>query len=187
MKTSVKYGFLFALLWIIINMVIFYGGISREAFLVLIMINLFFLLCAITIGLYMTKKERNWEVGVFLDDFKTSMQGGLVYAILIAGFIYLYHAKIDTSIRDGIINERIEVLHEAVPDSKTYKELQADDPTWRNKSFDDYIENQEDQIRSVVSPMSIFVMHLMGLSMLAFLYSFGSTIIVRKVVLRGMR
>ena len=152
----------------------------------MILINLFFLMSAISVGLYLTKKERNWEKGIFADDFKIAMQGGIIYAVLIAAFIYLYHAQIDTSIRDSLIDARIEALHEAVPDAETYKELQAEDPTWQDKSYDDYIENQEDQIAGVISPTSIFVMHLMGLSMLAFLYSFGAAIIIRKVVLRGM-
>jgi Protein of unknown function (DUF4199) len=186
MKTSVKYGFLFALIWIIVNMVIFYLGFSRDAFLIMIMFNLFFLLSSISVGLYMTKREADFEKGIFLNDFKTSMQGGFVYAIMISAFIFLYHSKIDSSIRDGIIAERVEFLHQSVPDSKTYKELQAGDPSWQGKSYDDYIENQEDQISSVVSATAIFIMHLMGLSMLAFLYSFGSTIIIRKVVLRGI-
>lgn len=144
-------------------------------------------MCAIAVGLYLTKKEKKWEIGIFADDFKTAMQGGIVYALLISGFVYLYHAQIDSSIIDVIVEERMDALHEAVPDSETYKELQENDVTWKGKSFDDYIENQEDQIRSVVSPNSIFVMHLMGLSILAFLYSFGTTIIIRKIVLRDVR
>lgn len=187
MKTSVKYGLFFGLIWIILDMIIFYAGIAKEAFLPMILINLFFLMCAISVGLYLTKKERNWETGIFADDFKTAMQGGIIYAIVIAAFIYLYHAQIDTSIRDQLIDARIEALHKAVPNEQAFYEMQQEDPTWKGKSYDDYIENQEDQIAGVISPTSIFVMHLMGLSMLAFLYSFGASIILRKVVLKGLR
>lgn len=187
MKTSVKYGIIFALAWIVISMILFYARLSGVAFLPMILLNLFMMLCAIATGLYLTKKERNWELGIFADDFKTAMQGGIVYAILIAAFVYLYHSTIDTSIVDVIVEERMEVLHEAVPDAETYKELQENDPTWKGKSYDDYIENQEDQIRSIVSPNAIFIMHLMGLSILAFFYSFGTAIIMRKVVLKGLR
>ncbi|MBD3638853.1 MAG: DUF4199 family protein [Crocinitomicaceae bacterium] len=187
MKTTVKYGLIFGLSWIIITMILFYADFSREAFLPLIMVNLFLLLMAIAGGLYMTKKEKNFEPGIFADDFKTAMQGGIIYAILISGFVYLYHWKIDTSIRDAIIQERITALHNAVPDSDTYEELQEDDPTWQDKSYDDYIENQEDQIKGVVSPVSIFIMHLAGLCMLTFFYAFGATFIIRKVVLKGIQ
>lgn len=187
MKTSVKYGLMFALAWISLSMILFYARMSGTAFLPMILINLFLLMSAIAVGLYLTKKERNWEVGIFADDFKTAMQGGIVYAILISVFVYFYHAQIDTSIIDVIVEERMDVLHKAVPDEASYKELQKNDLTWKGKSYDDYIENQEDQIRSVVSPNSIFIMHLMGLSILAFLYSFGTAIIIRKVVLRGVR
>ena len=175
------------MVWIILTMIAYYTRMSGIAFIPLILVNLFLLLSAIAVGLYLTKKEKNWEYGIFADDFKTAMQGGIVYAVVVAGFVYLYHAQIDTSIRDVLIEERIEALHEAVPDSDTYKKLQENDPSWEGKSFDDYIENQEDQIKSVISPTSIFVMHLMGLSMLAFFYSFGTTFIIRKVVLKDIR
>lgn len=167
-------------------MITFYTGMSAQAFVPLIMVDIFILLSCIAVGLYMSKKEGGFQVGIFADDFKTSLQSGIIYAITVAGFVYLYHNNIDTSIRDSLIEQRIEVLHEAVPDAETYAKLQEDDVTWKNKSYDDYIENQEDQIRSVISPLSIFIMHLMGLSLFAFFYSFFVTLIMRKVVLKGM-
>lgn len=168
-------------------MITYLAGGSQQAFVPLILLDIFVLMAAIAAGLYMSKRERGFEMGIFADDFKTSLQSGIIYAISIAGFIYLYHSKIDTSIRQNLIEERIEVLHEAVPDQATYAQLQENDPTWKNKSYDDYIENQEDQIRSVISPLSIFIMHLMGLSLFAFFYSFFVTLIMRKVVLKGVR
>ena len=167
-------------------MIIFYAGLAKEAFFAMIFVNLFFLLASIAVGLYMTKKERQFETGIFADDFKTAMQSGLVYAIAIAGFIYLYHNSIDPSIREAIIEDITTALHEAVPDEATYAKLQETDNTWQEKSYDDYIENQEDQIDGFISPLSIFVVHLMGLSMLSFFYAFGTTFILRKIVLKGL-
>ena len=184
MKTSVKFGLAFALLWIIISMIIFYSGYSKETFNIGILINLFLLMTATAVGLFMTKKEQKFEKGNFIRDFKTATQSGVIYAIVVAGFVYLYHEVIDTSIRSALIEARIEALHTAVPDSETFKELQANDPTWRDKSYDDYIENQEDQFKSVFSSFSVFVAHLMGLTFFSLLFAFFSTLILRKIVLR---
>jgi len=185
MKTSVKIGFFFALIWIIINMVMFYAGISKEGFKVAVLINIFLLMSSIAAGLYLSKKEKDFEVGIFMEDFKTSMQSGIIYALTIACFVYLYHEKIDTSIKDELIANRIESIHASVPNSEVYAELQANDVTWKNKSYDDYIENQEDQARSMISSSSVFVAHLMGLTFFTFFFSFFITLIMRKVVLRG--
>ena len=184
MKTSVKTGLFFALIWIIMNMIFYLAGISGKAFNVGVFVNIFLLMTSISVGLFMTKKDKKFEKGIFLDDFKTAMQGGIIYTILIAGFIYLYHAKIDTSIREDLISLRLEAIHNSVPDSETYEKMQADDPTWKDKSYDDYIELMEDQARSMISPTSVFIAHLMGLTFFTFLFSFFVTLILRKVVLR---
>lgn len=165
-------------------MIFYLAGISGKAFNVGVFINIFLLMTSISVGLFMTKKDKKFEKGIFLDDFKTAMQGGIIYTILIAGFIYLYHAKIDTSIREDLISLRLEAIHNSVPDNETYEKMQADDPTWKDKSYDDYIELMEDQARSMISPTSVFIAHLMGLTFFTFLFSFFVTLILRKIVLR---
>ncbi|MEX1003213.1 MAG: DUF4199 domain-containing protein [Crocinitomicaceae bacterium] len=185
MKTSVKFGFGFALIWIIISMITFYAGLSKETFNLGILINLFLLMTAIAVGLFMTKKENNFEKGNFIRDFKTATQSGVIYAITIAAFVYVYHEMIDPSIRESLIQKRVEVLHEAVPDSEAFQKMKENDPTWKDKSYDDYIENQEDQFKSVFSSFSVFVAHLMGLTFFAMFFAFFVTFIMRKIVLRG--
>ncbi|MFT4602175.1 MAG: hypothetical protein ACI857_002361 [Arenicella sp.] len=184
MKTPVKFGFFFALIFIIITMIFYLAGISKEAFNVGIMINIFLLLCTLAVGLFMTKKEDGYQKGIFIQDFKSAMQSGIIYALTIAGFMFLYHAEIDPSIRQELINKQVEAIHNTVPDAETYATLQDGDPTWQDKSYDDYIENMEDQITSMISPTAVFVAHLMGLTFFALLFGFFVTLIMRKVVLR---
>jgi hypothetical protein len=184
MKTSVKTGLFFALIWIILSLIFFLAGISKATFNIGILINIFLLMAAVASGLYLTKKEGNFERGIFLSDFKTSMQSGIIYAITISSFVYLYHNNIDLSIRQDLIDAQIEAVHRSVPDSETYAEMQADDPTWKDKSYDDYIELMEDQANSMISSSSVFIAHLMGLTFFTFFFSFFVTMIMRLVVLR---
>lgn len=186
MKTSVKFGFFFALIWIIITMILFYAGVSKETFNIGILINVFLLLCAISIGLYMTKREHKFEKGIFIEDFKFAAQSGIVYAISIAAFVFLYHSKIDTSIREALISGQVEAIHKQVPNSDVYEDLKKEDPTWKDKSYDDYVENMEDQARSMISPTSVFVAHLMGLTFFALFFSFFVTFVMRNVILRNL-
>lgn len=184
MKTSVKVAFGVSLTWIILSLIVYLAGYSKEAFVIGILINLFCLLAAIAGGLFMTKKEKNYEKGIFLDDFKTALQGGIIYALVVSGFIYVYHEYIDNTIKNALIENRIAALHEAYPDEAAYKALQAIDPKWQDMDFDDFIENQEDQTMGIISSFSVFVFHLMGLFIFSMFFAFFTTIIVRKVILR---
>lgn len=184
MKRTVKVGISAALIWIIITMIVYYLDYSRDFFKIGIFINVFFLLGAIAAGLYLHKKDQGFEKLSFAMDFKPAMQSGIIYSLVVSGFIYLYHEKIDTSIKAALVESRVEAIHEMVPDEETYQKLQESDPTWRNKSFDDYIENQEDIIYSMISSFSVFIFHLMGLIFFSIFYSFFTTLILRKVVLR---
>lgn len=184
MKTSVKAAFSLSLVWIIINLIFFLLGYSKEAFGVGILLNLFCLLCSIALALFMTKKEKSFEKSFFLDDFKVALQGGIVYALTISAFLYIYHEYIDSSIKDALIENQMEALHKTYPDVASFEQLQEKDVQWKNKTFDDFIENQEDQFASVYTSFSVFAFHLAGLFIFSMFFAFFATIIVRKVILR---
>jgi hypothetical protein len=185
MKMPIKIGLLASMIWMGITLIFFYSGHSKEGFDAGILINVFLLLSGIAVGLYLKRREEKFVQTAFLEDLKSAMQAGIVYTIAVAAFVYYYHENVDPSIKNGLIDARIEALHEAVPDAEAYKELQAKDNTWQDKSYDDYIENQEDIIHSVISSKSVFLMHLAGLFFFSLIYSFFSVIVLRKVVLRN--
>ena len=184
MKTTVKTGIGVALIWIIFCMLLFYTGNAKAGFVTGIFLNVFLLLASIAVGLYLHKKESGFEKLPFASDFKSAMQSGIVYALIVSSFIYLYHEKIDPTIKDDLVELRMEAIHTMIPDEAAYHELQKEDDTWAEKSYNDYIENQEDIIRSMISSFSIFIFHLMGLIFFSIFYSFFATLILRKIVLR---
>lgn len=112
------------------------------------------------------------------------MQSGIVYAIIISGFLYVYHNNIDTSIRQALTDERIESLHKTYPDEESFKVLQENNPEWKDKNYDFFIEEQEDITKGIYSAFSVFIFHLMGLFLFAMFFSFFGTIIMRRVILR---
>ncbi|MFT5821432.1 MAG: hypothetical protein ACI8ZM_002685 [Crocinitomix sp.] len=184
MKTSVKFGFFFALLWIIIVLCAFLTGYSVDFFLISEILSLLLLVGAIFLGLFMTKKESGYEPVNALQDFKVAMQSGLVYTILVTGFIYVYHNQIDPSIKQTFIDQKFTALKAQYPDVASFEALQAIDPKWETFSFDDFIENQEDQATSFIGPFFTSFFHLMVFFMFSLFYSFFVMIVVRKVILR---
>ncbi len=184
MKTSVKAGVFFSLIWIIIVLAAFLMGRSIDFFLIGELLSLLLLLGAIFTGLFLTKKEKNYEVVNALEDFKVAMQSGIVFALVITGFVYVYHNQIDTSIKESFIAQRIDNLHKQYPNEASFQELQAVDSKWENKSFNDFIEQEEDKATNFIGPFFTSFFHLMVFFMFSLFYSFFVTIVIRKVILR---
>ncbi len=185
MRTSVKAGVVFSLIWIIAVLTAFLAGYSVDLFIILELFSLFTLLGAIFTGLFLTKKENGYEKVNALEDFKVAMQSGLIYTIIITAFVYIYHNNIDPSVKETFTQERIAKLHEQYPTKETYLELQANDPKWETFSYDDFIENQEDQIATFVGSFFTTLVHLMVHFMFSLFYSFFVMIVLRKVILRN--
>ncbi|MCH2234837.1 MAG: DUF4199 domain-containing protein [Crocinitomicaceae bacterium] len=184
MKLSIKIGIGFAVLWMLFSLTLLGLGISREGFTVGIFTNVFFLLCAIALGLYLSRRKDGFQETIGLDDFKTAMQSGIIYTVFIALFVYAYHEYIDTSIRDYLYEDAMSKAIAAVPDTETFEQLQAEDSTWKRKSYDDYIENAQDKANTFGASAFVAMMHLAGLVFFSFFYSFFVTLVLRKIVLR---
>lgn len=148
--------------------------------------NIFLLLTAIALSLFMVKKQANFEDKTFVEDFKVAMQGGLVFVVLISLFVYVYHTSVDTNYIETRLTERMDYTIDNVPDEAAFAELQEADPTWQDKSYLDFIENQEDQAVPFISAKSLATGYLgFGLFMAMF-FSIFTTFIFRKVVMRDM-
>lgn len=184
MKPSVKVAFVCSLISIGITLGFFYSGKSQMGYEMAAFINLFLLLASIALGVFLFKKSEGFVDKSFLEDIKKAMQGGIVFTILVSGFIYIYHSKIDTSIIDAKVNVRLEYLIKNVPNEAAYLELQKDDPAWKDQTYMDYLENQEDLARGILSPIILMTMNLIVGMLLTVFFSIFTTVILRKVVLR---
>ncbi|MFK8045098.1 MAG: DUF4199 domain-containing protein [Crocinitomicaceae bacterium] len=146
--------------------------------------NMFLLLCAIGLGIYFTMRSRGYNSDTsFAEDFKVSVQGGIVFVVLLSLFTYVFHEKIDQSYIEEKLNERLDANLALVPNETVYLELQKEDITWKDKTYLDYIENQEDQAAEGLSAYSYALGHL-GIGMfLALFFSIAVTFIWRKIVM----
>ena len=185
MKPSVKVAFVCSLLSIGISLIFFFTGNSKLGYETSVFINLFLLLTAIATGVFLFKKAEGFAEKSFLEDIKMAMQGGVMFTILVSGFIYIYHSKIDSSVIDNKVQAYLDVINSNVPDEATYIELQKDDATWKDKTYMDYIENQEDQTRGFISAGSLALMNAIIGVLLTIFFSIFTTVILRKVVLRN--
>ncbi|MFK8039059.1 MAG: DUF4199 domain-containing protein [Crocinitomicaceae bacterium] len=184
MKTPLKVAMVCFLISVGITLTFFAVNKGAEAAQFGGLWNMFLLICAIGVGLYLTKRNQGYDQSVsFAEDFKVSVQGGIVFVVLISLFTFVYHSKIDTSFIDTKLNERLEASMKNVPNEAAYKVLQQEDVTWKDKSYLDYIENQEDQAVLGLSAKSLAIGYLgIGLFLTLF-FSIATTFIWRKIVM----
>lgn len=185
MKPSVKVALLAVIISIAIAFIFLYSNHSYLWYSISSFIHIFFLLTAIAVGLFITKQKQGFAQQHFLEDIKVAMQGGIIYIILMGVFVYYYHSSLDTSIVDNKRQEWMQGVEENVPNEATYIELQAKDPTWKGKSYLDYIENQQDSAKMFISAKSIAIASVVVGLFLTLFFSIFSVIILRKAVLRG--
>lgn len=150
--------------------------------------NMFLLLCSIGVGIYFTKKSQGFSTDhSFAEDFKVAVQGGVVFVVLLSLFTYVFHEKIDNSYIELKLNERLDANINNVPSEAAYLKLQAEDITWKDKSYLDYLENQEDQATVGLSAYSYALGHL-GIGLfLALFFSIATTFIWRQIVMMGTK
>ena len=184
MKPSIKVAVVCSFISIVITMTLHSLGKSLLAYETSSFMNLFLLLASIAGGLFLYKKTEKFSKKSFIEDIKVALQGGLIFTLLISGFVYYYHTKINTSIIDEKVDDYIEVISENVPNEAVFLEMKKGDKTWKDKTYLDYIENQEDSARGFISAFSLSIMHTLVGLVLTIFFSIFTTIILRKVVLR---
>jgi hypothetical protein len=184
MKPSIKVALLNVAVSIAISLLFLYLKQNETWYKLSSFIHIFLLLTSIAVGLYLTKKMQGFAQQHFLEDIKVAMQGGIIYIIFMGLFVYYYHSSIDTSIVENKRAEWIQSIEENVPNEKAYMKLQSNDPTWKGKSYLDYIENQQDSINTFISAKSIAIASVVVGLFLSLFFSIFSVVILRKAVLR---
>ena len=184
MRITTKIGILLAFGWILIKLSIFGMGISSEESLKpSLFINMFLLILAITIGLYL-QKRKDTEDGNVLRDIKNGLSAGVPYAIIVSVFIYFYYSKIDADFTKHKIAESTMELKKVMEDPIKLKKLKDSNP-----DFEVMTEKQITKVviknsQSAFNPKSTAIMALSAMLLYSALNSIFISIIFRKIVFR---
>ncbi len=183
MRVTVLTGVICAATWIIIKMIFFYVSPVAYNIVPLVLLNMLFLLVAISVGLYL-HKLRETEESNGLNDIKNGMTAGVPYALIVSVFLYFYYAKIDPEYNEHQIAEREYVLAQNLKDPVKFKKLKASNPDFEVKSKEEIYDEYMKSFESSYSPRSVTTLSLLGLILMSALNSIFVTIIFRKVVFR---
>ena len=184
MKPSVKVALICSVISIGIMLGFYCQGKSELWFNKGALINLFLLVSSISVGVFLTRKKSNFNDTIFLDDFKVSMQGGIVFTLVISMFTYFYYSKIETNLLPNFRTEKMAEKKKLIPDEAAFLEMRKENVFYKDKTYMDFLENEEDKGVLSMNTMIITIFHsFLGLLLTVF-FSIFVTIILRKVVLR---
>ncbi len=185
MKGPIGFGVLFAFCFIILKMSFYFASIFVGNILPLSFINMFFLLLAISIGLYYYDLRRAEKGESMMQELKQGLKAGMVYTFITCGFLFIYYKKIDQSILVKMQNERIDDFKKGLDNPTTFVQIKASNEAFEVMTADEILDEVKSNIKDFISARSLFLISLMSMMLLSILYSLLITIIYRKVLFRN--
>jgi len=187
MRVTLKSGIIFAFGWILIKLSMFGMGVSSaDSLKPSVLLNMLFLILAVTVGLYLQKRKDS-ESGNVLKDIKNGMTAGLPYAILVSLSIYIYYAKVDPDYIQGKLADTEVELTKIMNNPKEYKKLKDSNPDFEVMTDKQITKAVLKNSRSAYNPKSTAIMALSALILYALLNSIFITVILRKLVFKQIQ
>ena len=183
MKVTVKSGIIFAILWFLTKLLLFWTGNSLESFKVSVLLNMLFALMAISFGLYF-QKRKDTEQSNLLRDIKNGLTAGIPYAILITLFIYTYYNKIDKSYIQHQLREREVALDKDLANKSKLKQARNANPNYEVMTIKQIKAKEMDKLHNVFNAKSIAIITLSALLLYCTINSLIIAIILKKIVFR---
>lgn len=186
MRTPVKVGLGLAALWIIGKLVMYMLGKGMDWYNASAMLNNFFLLSTIGIGIYLVKKKSGFEPVSYFEDVKSGITGGIIYTLIVASFSWYYLEHIDSSYLDFRIEERMTLVEEQLDDESKLAEYRSSNPESELKSKEEIVEEIRQTTYGILNAKVQFIFLLMGFMVLSVLYSLLVAFFVRRILLKGL-
>ena len=185
MKIAVKVGLLFALAWIILKLILFatLSGEMRYNVQPAILTNILFLLLAITIGLYLQKRNSTEETSA-LGDIKNAMSAGVPYTIIVSLFIFTYYSKIDPGYIKHQIAERSMAMEKELDDPAQLKKINASNEDFEVMTKEEILEKGKDNLKATFSAGATMTLSMLGMLVLSTINSIFVTVVYRRIVFK---
>ncbi|MEJ6588943.1 MAG: DUF4199 domain-containing protein [Crocinitomicaceae bacterium] len=180
MKTPIKIGVGFALLWIILKLSAFSFNVFLTDLKPFVFANMLFVTLAISIALY--AKKRQQPGSNLLEDVKTAMIPGVLYAVIVSSFIYFYYQSIYPEFNSSKITE----IELRMNDEVAVADFRKSNPGMENSSSDEIREKVMDSMNNYYSAQFTMTVSLLGLLLYATLNSLVLSLIFRRVIFRNV-
>lgn len=185
MRVTVKFGLLFAALWIGFKLILFstLTGAARYDLQPAILTNILCLLLAITLGLYFHKRQEKEESNA-LSDIKNALSAGLPYTIIISVFLYFYYSSIDPEFNKHQLAEAEMQLEKILNNPEDFEALKKSNADFEVMSKDEIKKNLITNQEAMFSPQAVTTISLLGMLLLSTVNSIFVTIVFRRIIFR---
>ncbi len=184
MKVTIKTALICAAVWIGFKLLGYQLGWNTPDYTSLfVLTNILGLLVAVSVGLYL-QKRKGVEDDSMLTDIKNGMTSGVIYALVVCGFLYLYYEKIDPEYNQKMIAEREMYFKTIVDDPAQLKELKASNKELEVMTKDEILEEFRKTPQMLFSGTFMMTFGMLSMLVLSTLYSILVSIIYRKVLFR---
>lgn len=184
MRVTVLTGLSFALAWIVLKMVFFWTGLLGTNIVPAVLLNMLFLLLAISFGLYLHKKKET-ERGNALLDIKNAMSAGVPYLVVVSLFLYFYYSNIDPEFNQHQIAEAYTAVEKRMEDPAMLAEIKASNEEFEVLSKEEILSQLKENLERNYSASFTLTVSLLGLLLLATINSIFVTIVYRRLIFRN--
>ena len=180
MKRAYLFAIVCAVLWMVIKWISWAMGVftfgSTGPY---VLVNMFLLTVAIALGLYLLKRDES-NPGNFLMDIKKGVSCGMIYTVLVSGFIFLFYAKIHPGYNEFQLQQSVELLEKP----GNMEVIRKKNPELKSKSDKEIRGMLQQQDQLIYSANFTFVISLLGLTMYSIFNSIFIALIYRKFLFR---
>jgi len=186
MKKSCLIGFLFALLWCAVKFFSFLmDWDSPDSLKYFALLNMFLGTICVVVAIFSAnkiKEERN-----LLMDVKSGMASGLIYAICVSAFIFLYYDKINVDYNKNQIEKyKLELSKQFDKDPKQLSEFRNNKPEWKSLSKAELVDEVSKDAAVFYNPKTTMILCLSGMLLWITLNSIIIAIVLRKFIFKSV-
>lgn len=186
MRITIKSGLIFAGIWILFKMIFFWTGMFEYNVAPAVLLNMLFVLLAISVGLYLHKRQET-EDSSALSDIKNGMTAGVPYAMIVSVFIYFYYANIDPGFNQHQIAEAHMGIKQMLDEPGGLEKTRESQPEFEILSKEEIYEQLKSGPEGFYKASSTMTLSMLALLLLATLNSIFVTVIYRRVVFKNTR
>ncbi|MFN5443808.1 MAG: DUF4199 domain-containing protein [Crocinitomicaceae bacterium] len=184
MKNSVLIGVFFAFVWGVIKF-LFHTDLNK-AINPFVLLNIFFLLTAIALGLFFIKKKEGYLSGNIISDFKKAMGIGLPYTLIVSGFIYYYYATFNPMYVENKIQQTYDLIDASIDNPKKLVELKKQKPEFEVMSKEQLRKELKKGPANMYSAKATGLLSLLSMMLLTTFYSLLISLIYRKILFKRL-
>ncbi len=169
---------LFAVLYMVIRILLFYTGFDDDQYKYLVAINLLFIILCIAAAMYKNFLSENEKVE-FPDEMKVAMRAVSSYAIVLTAFTFVYYSYIDS----GFAQRKLDVFQYEI-EHTDYESMPDEDNPMKvlGISKEEFIKGELEKAGSFLSPFSQATLTLMAIMVVGLIYSLIMVVIRMKLL-----